>query len=62
MDMKKLCLMIFELMFALLAFANEFPRGYASRSLPVAANGHQRLRIYLLDPGIVLQEILVHSK
>ena len=37
-------------------------RGYASRSLPVAANGHQRLRIYLLDPGIVLQEILVHSK
>lgn len=37
-------------------------RGYASRSVPVAANGHQRLRIYLLDPGIVLQEILVHSK
>lgn len=37
-------------------------RGYASRSIPVTETGHQRLRIYLLDPGIVLQEILVHSK
>ena len=30
-------------------------RGYASRSLPVTVTGHQRLRIYLLDPGIVLR-------
>ena len=37
-------------------------RGYAFRSIPVTETGHQRLRIYLLDPGIVLQEILVHSK
>lgn len=37
-------------------------RGYASRSIPVTATGSQRLRIYLLDPGIVLQEIWVHSK
>ena len=37
-------------------------RGYASRSLPVAGSGQQRLRIYLLDPGIVIQELLVHSK
>lgn len=36
-------------------------RGYASRSLPITVTGHQRLRIYLLDPGIVLQEILIHS-
>lgn len=36
-------------------------RGYASRSIPVSESGHQRLRIYLLDPGIVLQEILIHS-
>ena len=36
-------------------------RGYASRSLPVTVTGHQRLRIYLLDPGIVLQEVLIHS-
>jgi hypothetical protein len=36
-------------------------RGYASRSLPVTVAGHQRLRIYLLDPGIVLQEVLIHS-
>ena len=36
-------------------------RGYASRSLPVTVAGHQRLRIYLLDPGIVLQEILIQS-
>ena len=36
-------------------------RGYASRSLPVTVTGRQRLRIYLLDPGIVLQEVLIHS-
>ena len=36
-------------------------RGYASRSIPVAEAGHQRLRIYLLDPGVVLQEVLIHS-
>ena len=36
-------------------------RGYASRSIPVSESGHQRLRIYLLDPGIVLQEVLIHS-
>jgi len=36
-------------------------RGYASRSIPVAETGHQRLRIYLLDPGVVLQEVLIHS-
>ena len=36
-------------------------RGYALRSLPVTVTGHQRLRIYLLDPGIVLQEVLIHS-
>ena len=36
-------------------------RGYASRSLPITVAGHQRLRIYLLDPGIVLQEILIQS-
>ncbi len=37
-------------------------RGYASRTIPVAKTGHQTLRIYLLDPGIVLQEVLIHSK
>ncbi|MBR1388075.1 MAG: glycosyl hydrolase 115 family protein, partial [Prevotella sp.] len=37
-------------------------RGYASRSIPVTVTGHQRLRIWLLDPGIVLQEVLVHSQ
>ena len=37
-------------------------RGYASRSLPVTAAGRQRLRIYLLDPGIVIQELLVRVK
>jgi len=37
-------------------------RGYASRCIPVTGTGHQRLRIWLLDPGIVLQEILIHSK
>ena len=36
-------------------------RGYASRSFPVTVTGHQRLRIYLLDPGVVLQEVLIHS-
>lgn len=37
-------------------------RGYATRSVDVSAlrRGPQRVRIYLLDPGIVLQEILVH--
>lgn len=37
-------------------------RGYATRSVDVSAvaPGRQRVRIYLLDPGIVLQEILVH--
>lgn len=36
-------------------------RGYASRtiSIPRGTSGSQRLRIYLLDPGIVLQEVLV---
>ena len=39
-------------------------RGYASRSIaiPDDCKGKQRLRIYLLDPGIVLQEVLVFSK
>ncbi len=37
-------------------------RGYSSRSIPVVTTGRQPLRIYLLDPGIVLQEILIHSK
>lgn len=37
-------------------------RGYASRSIPVAISGRQRLRIYMLDPGIVIQELLIHSK
>ncbi len=36
-------------------------RGYASRTIPVSQSGRQRLRIYLLDPGIVLQELLIHS-
>ena len=37
-------------------------RGYASRSIriPSQAKGGQRLRIYLLDPGIVVQEIVVY--
>ncbi len=34
-------------------------RGYASRSIPVGKPGCQKLRIYLLDPGIVLQEVLI---
>ena len=36
-------------------------RGYASRSISVPAThlGRQTLRIYLLDPGIVLQEIII---
>lgn len=34
-------------------------RGYSSRSVNVGAKGHQRVRIYFLDPGIVVQEILV---
>ncbi len=37
-------------------------RGYASRSIAAAGTGRQRLRVYLLDPGIVLQEVLVHTK
>lgn len=39
-------------------------RGYASRSIavPDGCKGEQKLRIYLLDPGIVLQEVLVFSK
>ena len=37
-------------------------RGYASRHVAAGSPGRQRLRIYLLDPGIVLQEILVHTK
>jgi hypothetical protein len=38
-------------------------RGYASRtvSIPATMKGSQRLRIYFLDPGIVLQEVLVHK-
>lgn len=36
-------------------------RGYASRSIPVKEKGRQRLRVYLLDPGIVLQEVLIHK-
>lgn len=37
-------------------------RGYASRtiSIPAACRGRQKIRIYLLDPGIVLQEICIH--
>ncbi len=36
-------------------------RGFASRSIsiPSSVTGPQRLRIYLLEPGIVLQEILL---
>ena len=36
-------------------------RGYSSRSISIPANssGRQRLRVYLLDPGIVLQEIII---
>ncbi|MBR1415324.1 MAG: glycosyl hydrolase 115 family protein [Prevotella sp.] len=38
-------------------------RGYASRSIRIPAGmmGRQTCRIYLLDPGIVLQEILCHD-
>jgi len=36
-------------------------RGYASRSIPITATGRQQLRIYLLDPGLAVQEILIHS-
>ncbi len=37
-------------------------RGYASRciTIPPGCNGLQRLRVYLLDPGITLQEVLVN--
>lgn len=36
-------------------------RGYATRSVSLSGvqRGRQRVRIYLLDPGVVLQEILV---
>ncbi|MBR1557194.1 MAG: glycosyl hydrolase 115 family protein [Prevotella sp.] len=36
-------------------------RGYASRSIMISASltGRQRLRIYLLDPGIVLQDVTI---
>ncbi|MBR6979308.1 MAG: glycosyl hydrolase 115 family protein [Prevotella sp.] len=37
-------------------------RGHASRCVPVTALGRQRLRIYLLDPGIVIQELMIHAK
>ncbi len=37
-------------------------RGYASRNIPIASSGRQRLRVYLLDPGIVIQELLIHTK
>ena len=39
-------------------------RGHASRSMhiPTGLQGLQHLRISLLDPGIVLQEILIHQK
>ncbi len=37
-------------------------RDYASRSIPVSVSGRHQLRIYLLDPGIVIQELLIHSK
>lgn len=38
-------------------------RGYSSRSIivPSACRGKQTLKIYLLDPGIVLQEILINE-
>ena len=38
-------------------------RGYATRSvaIPQGCRGQQRLRIYLLDPGIVIQEVLVQQ-
>ncbi len=39
-------------------------RGYASRSIsiPATVKGKQRLRVYFLEPGIVLQEILIHQQ
>lgn len=39
-------------------------RGYAKRNVPLNATsaGRHKLRIYLLDPGIVLQEMLVLGK
>lgn len=38
-------------------------RGYSSRSMTIssACRGKQTLKIYLLDPGIVLQEILINE-
>ena len=37
-------------------------RGYSSRriTIPAGCTGEQTIKISLLDPGIVLQEILVH--
>ena len=37
--------------------------GYSSRSvsIPSGCSGAQKVRIWLLDPGIVLQEILIHQ-
>ena len=37
-------------------------RGYASRSIPVPSGSGDgiRLRIYFLDPGITLEEVLIH--
>ncbi|MCR5077596.1 MAG: glycosyl hydrolase 115 family protein [Prevotella sp.] len=37
-------------------------RGYESRTIPANRTGKQLLHIYLLDPCIVLQEVLIHSK
>ncbi len=36
-------------------------RGYASRTIaiPAGSTGRQRLRVYFLEPGIVIQEVLV---
>ncbi|MBR1546209.1 MAG: glycosyl hydrolase 115 family protein [Prevotella sp.] len=38
-------------------------RGYASRSIqiPASLSGRQLLKVYLLDPGIVLQNILIYQ-
>ncbi len=38
-------------------------RGYASRriSIPASCGGSRRLRVYFMDPGIVLQEILIEN-
>ena len=36
-------------------------RGYASQQISVSQTGHQRLHVYLLNPGIVIQEILIYQ-